>query len=134
MIESTQAERGFTLIEILVALAILGLILASFAGVVSGRSLAAGRMDGETQALLYARSMMERLGRDLPLSPGEAGGPIAGGGQWRLRVRPTDGLGPAPAPAAGFATYVVALTVSKPPVHAFTITSLRMVRTTGTAP
>jgi prepilin-type N-terminal cleavage/methylation domain-containing protein len=119
MSEASRHEPGFTLVEILVALAILGLILATFAQVISGRVKSAQRNDAATQALLFARSMMERIGRDLPLRPGDTAGTFEGDGRWWLSMRPSAFDGQA-------ATYIVELTVEKPPVRPLTLTTLRL--------
>ncbi len=119
---------GFTLVEILVALAILGLILAAFAQVLSGRVLSAGRIDAETQALLFARSMMDRVGRDVPLAPGSREGALGNGGTWRLRIAPAEGI----APGHGIAAYLVELTVATPRAGPIVLTTLRV--SPGAAP
>jgi general secretion pathway protein I len=120
--EGHSSTPGFTLIEILVALAILAVILAVFAQVLSGSVLSARRIDAETQALLVARSTMERIGRDLPLQPGATSGKLAGGGRWSLRISPTT-----VANLTGVTTYLIVLTVTTPPFSPITLTSLRIV-------
>jgi prepilin-type N-terminal cleavage/methylation domain-containing protein len=117
---------GFTLVEILVALAILGVILAAFAQVISGSLLSARRIDSETDVLLFARSTMERLGRDLPLRPGRSHGTLAGGGGWDLSITPATITGRQAPTVARLASYLVVLTVVKPPFGPITLTSLRI--------
>lgn len=117
---------GFTLIEILVSLAILGVILAAFAQVLTGSLLSSRRVDSGTEALLFARSTMDRIGRDLPLRPGTSSGAFPDGGGWALSVRPATVAG-RPSPAlAGLVTYLVVLTVTKPPFSPITLTTLRI--------
>jgi general secretion pathway protein I len=125
--EGHSSTPGFTLIEILVALAILAVILAVFAQVLSGSVLSARRIDAETQALLVARSTMERIGRDLPLQPGATSGKLAGGGRWSLRISPATVAGRPAANLTGVTTYLVVLTVTTPPFSPITLTSLRIV-------
>src|SRR6185369_12537691 len=132
--QDSPSAPGFTLIEILVALAILAVILAVFAQVLSGSVLSSRRIDAETQALLVARSTMERIGRDLPLQPGATSGKLAGGGRWSLRISPATVAGRPPANLTGVTTYLIVLTVTKPPFSPITLTSLRIVPLAATAP
>ena len=132
--EDSPSAPGFTLIEILVALAILAVILAVFAQVLSGSVLSSRRIDAETQALLVARSTMERIGRDLPLQPGATSGKLAGGGRWSLRISPATVAGRPPANLTGVTTYLIVLTVTKPPFSPITLTSLRIVPLAAAAP
>ena len=132
--QDSPSAPGFTLIEILVALAILAVILAVFAQVLSGSVLSSRRIDAETQALLVARSTMERIGRDLPLQPGATSGKLAGGGRWSLRISPATVAGRPPANLTGVTTYLIVLTVTKPPFSPIMLTSLRIVPLAATAP
>jgi len=132
--QDSPSAPGFTLIEILVALVILAVILAVFAQVLSGSVLSSRRIDAETQALLVARSTMERIGRDLPLQPGATSGKLAGGGRWSLRISPATVAGRPPANLTGVTTYLIVLTVTKPPFSPITLTSLRIVPLAATAP
>ena len=132
--QDSPSAPGFTLIEILVALAILAVILAVFAQVLSGSVLSSRRIDAETQALLVARSTMERIGRDLPLQPGATSGKLAGGGRWSLRISPATVAGRPGANLTGVTTYLIVLTVTNPPFSPITLTSLRIVPLAATAP
>ena len=64
-------DSGFSLIEAMTAAAILSLGLAAyFSG--AGDGLMLSNAAGErTQAALEARSLIDRMGADLPLTPGE---------------------------------------------------------------
>ena len=131
---SDRAEAGFTLIEILVSLVILGIILATFAEVLSASLLSSRRIDSGTEALLFARSTMDRIGRDLPLRAGLSRGAFPDGGGWSLSVSPATVTG-RPAPSlAGLSTYLVVLTVNKPPFSPMTLTSLRIAALPATTP
>jgi general secretion pathway protein I len=81
-------ERGFTLIEVLVAFLIAVLILGAVAPLLRQGLAQAGRAEAELVALGHARSLMARVGRELPLVPGESGGELPEGGTWRLLVTP----------------------------------------------
>ena len=131
---SPDQAAGFTLIEILVSLAILGIILATFAEVLSGSLLSSRRIDSGTEALLFARSTMDRIGRDLPLRAGLSRGAFPDGGGWSLSISPATVTGRPAASLAGLSTYLVVLTVNKPPFSPMTLTSLRIAALPATTP
>ena len=131
---SNHPEAGFTLIEILVSLVILGIILATFAEVLSVSLRSSRRIDSGTEALLFARSTMDRIGRDQPLRAGLSRGVFPDGGGWSLSLSPATVTG-RPAPSlAGLSTYLVVLTVNKPPFSPMTLTSLRIAALPATTP
>ncbi len=89
-----KRNSGFTLIEVLIAFAILALVL----GVVF-RTLSTGLSHERTAGLvtarvLEARSILDRLGADLALEEGTIEGRLATGERWALTVSLLD-------PAAG---------------------------------
>ena len=81
-----KRNSGFTLIEVLIAFAILAMVL----GVVF-RTLSTGLSHERTAGLvtarvLEARSILERLGADIPLEEGTIEGQLATGDRWTLTV------------------------------------------------
>ena len=88
-----KRNSGFTLIEVLIAFAILALVLG-----VTLRALSSGLSHERTAGLatarvLEARSILDRLGSDIPLEEGTAGGQLATGEDWILtvsRAEPTE--------------------------------------------
>lgn len=78
-------ERGFTLVELLVSLAILAIALAALFGAISDSldRVRRDRSDGAATAL--AQSLLDRAGIELPLRSGEG---EAGAYRWTLTVRP----------------------------------------------
>ncbi len=84
-----MAERGFTLLEVLVALAVLsialGALLPLFAGGLQGAAVAGDQV----MATLAAKSLLAELEAG-PLMPGTTGGDLEGGGRWRLDVQPAE--------------------------------------------
>jgi general secretion pathway protein I len=81
-----KRNSGFTLIEVLIAFAILALVL----GVVF-RTLSTGLSHERTAGLvtarvLEARSIFERLGADIALEEGTIEGRLATGEPWTLTV------------------------------------------------
>ena len=81
-----KRNRGFTLVEVLIAFAILAVVL----GVVF-RSLSTGLSheriaDLTTARVLEARSILDRLGIDIPLEEGIIEGRMATGEVWTMTV------------------------------------------------
>src|SRR6266851_9824415 len=84
--------RGFTLLEIVVALAIMGLALVGLFRAGSGGVLAvdvAGHVD---EAIERAQSRLAAIGRGGAIGPGEIEGDDGGGYRWQVRTRPLAAL------------------------------------------
>lgn len=85
------SEAGFTLLEVIVALAILamslGVLFPTFADAVQR----AGQSETIAQARLLAQSILVQVGNEIPVKAGEAAGDGAAGLQWRLRQKPYGG-------------------------------------------
>ena len=60
-----HSERGFTMIEVLVAISILAILLTSVYGIFSSVSLARERLDADSAEYHRARVLFDRLGREL---------------------------------------------------------------------
>ncbi|MHA1528077.1 MAG: PulJ/GspJ family protein [Alphaproteobacteria bacterium] len=96
-----KRNSGFTLIEVLIAFAILALVL----GVVF-RTLSTGLSHERTAGLvtarvLEARSILDRLGAEMALEEGTIEGRLATGDRWTLTVSlidpaASDALNPGP--------------------------------------
>jgi general secretion pathway protein I len=82
-----RRNLGFTLLEVLVALAIAGLALAVMTEAATGGFLASKTAAGYQQALSRAKSHLAALGSDSVFAPGEDEGDDGGGYRWRYRVR-----------------------------------------------
>lgn len=62
---SMRSSRGFTLVEVLVAISILAILLTSVYGIFSSVSLARERLDADSAEYHRARVLFDRLGREL---------------------------------------------------------------------
>jgi len=87
-----QRERGFTLLEVLIALVIVGLALAMLTGAVSDSLLRAEHISDQDRALVVADSLLARFGYDLPLRMGMAQG-MQNGLYWAISVTPAASAG-----------------------------------------
>src|SRR6267142_4401844 len=86
--ERTSQDSGFTLLEVVVALAIAALAIVGLFQAASGGLLAvntAGRVD---EAVQRAQSHLAAVGRSAALNQGEFTDDDGGGYRWRLRARP----------------------------------------------
>lgn len=81
-----RRARGFTLIEVLVAFLVAILVLGAVAPLLRLGVGHAGRAHEDLVALGHARSLLARVGSELPLVPGESGGELPEGGAWRLAI------------------------------------------------
>lgn len=81
------SEHGFTLLEVLVALAVLGLALVTICGAISDSLLRTERVAQDEQATALANALLARIGYDLPLRIGLTDGED-GGLTWRMTVNP----------------------------------------------
>lgn len=86
----TPAE-GFTLIEVLIAAAILGMAFVAVVGVMSQSLRNIDRMGPQEQALLHAREAMTELLLQEQLAPGRLTGQWDDGYRWRADIVPYPG-------------------------------------------
>ncbi len=109
---SDRACRGFTLLEVLVAFAILSLTLGVLLRVYASGLRATTLADGHSRAVLLAQSELERLGRETALVPGLSGGRWGDGYRWRTRIEAFEPeAGSTPDEAGPWLPYRVSVTV-----------------------
>ena len=84
--------QGFTLIEVLVAFAILAVSLAALMRVLTGGLGSLESAQRHATATLLARSVIERIGVEFPLAEGDFSGDAAGDFTWRAELRQTDAI------------------------------------------
>lgn len=83
-----KAMAGFTLLETLVALAILGIVLTSVYGVFGSGLRAAQRDEDRLLLALVARNLLARSALDLYPGTGTLSGDIGGGLRWSIAGTP----------------------------------------------
>ena len=87
-----RAQHGFTLLELMAALAILALTMTVLLGAVGDGSRLAGKSVRAGQMALQARSLLEGLGLSGPLQVGNSEGVLDDGKtHWQLHIQPYPG-------------------------------------------
>jgi general secretion pathway protein I len=79
-------QCGFSLLEVLVAFAILSVSLGVLLQVFATGLRNAGVADDYSRATLYAESILAAIGREVPLAEGERSGPVNDRFSWRSTV------------------------------------------------
>ncbi len=81
-------ERGFTLLEVVVAVAIASLALVGLFDAASGGLFSVDTAAHAEEALQRAQSHLAAIGRDAALVTGDWSGNDGGGYRWRILVQP----------------------------------------------
>jgi general secretion pathway protein I len=119
------SERGFTLIEALVALAIIAAVLSSISAVI-GVSVKGTRSIDQRLALTgAAETVLAALPARNALKPGRQAGELAGH-RWRLDVAPLNAA-TAEDPAGRFVPLAVNMRMQAPGGPAIQVTTVRLV-------
>lgn len=91
---SRAADRtaGFSLMEVLVSLAIASGTLAAFYAATGSAGLVQRRADGVAAASAIAFDLAGSLGAEIPLAPGARSGTAADGSKWAISISPVPAL------------------------------------------
>ncbi len=117
---------GFTLLEVLVALAILGVAFGALLQAFAGGLRRVSVLEDHATAVMQARSELDQLAAELPLDEGQYSGRFADGMVWTARLRRYE-LGRSGSNATlAVIPYEITVTVSWGEHRAFTLTSLRL--------
>ena len=84
-----KAQRGYTLIEVMVAFAILALALTLLLGTLSGATKQIRWADDAGRAALHAESLLSQTGVGETLEPGRTEGSFENGRyRWTMEIQP----------------------------------------------
>lgn len=90
-IKRHRLQAGFTLIEILVALVILGFASGAVLSIFGTATLKVSKAENERLTVLAARSALALVGNEIPLESGTHQGQSKDGKfQWTVSVQPTE--------------------------------------------
>lgn len=132
-------EAGFTLVEVLVAFAILSIVLLALFSGLSTALFGDRRAEFTRSALRLAKAELETAGVDKPLTPGVTTGRFANGMEWKLSVQPyaagTPKAEPAywveiivrPSSGSNQSSFASALAAQIAPTPSVTLTTLKLV-------
>jgi general secretion pathway protein I len=82
-----RRDRGFTLVEVVVAIAILALMAGVIFRVNSDSIRNIHRADALADASALAQSLIAKVGPEIPLREGETRGQSSAGLQWRVQMK-----------------------------------------------
>jgi general secretion pathway protein I len=92
-IRNPKSSAGFTLLEVLVATAILGIAVSALLGAFSGSLRNMARAEGYERALLLGREQLNRMLIEGPLRPGFTRGRWDDSTRWEAEVERWDPRG-----------------------------------------
>ncbi len=114
LIGQCLSRAGFTLLEVLIAFAVMALTLIAAYQLLGTGLRGSARAERVTLALLAAESKLAEIGVSAPLRAGRSGGALGGGYRWRAEVRRRrePAAEASSAAASPVAAYEVSVTVS----------------------
>jgi general secretion pathway protein I len=121
-----RVRRGFTLIEVLIAFAILAVAMTALFQVFSNGLRTIGVAERYTMATMLARSVIDDVGVEIPLVPGERRGEIGDGFSWSVRIARSTAVKPLVDAEELGIPYDVSVTVSWDGGRSLTLTTLRI--------
>ena len=125
--QSPNSTRGFTLIEVLVALAVLSITLVVLLQAFGGGLRAVGTSERYLMATMLARSVLDDIGTETPVVAGEKSDDIADGYRWTTRIAPSPTIAPVKDEALLQVPYEVQVEISWHGRPVTTLTTIRLV-------
>jgi len=121
-----KRQRGFTLIEIIVSLAILAVALGALFQSFSTGLRATAVTDRQAAAVMLAQSLLDRIGQDIPLAAGEQAGVSDDGLRWSIAIAPSPLIAPERRADSPLLPFDVVVTVASDGGRPLTLTTLRL--------
>lgn len=81
-----QNARGFTLLEVMVAFVIFALSFATVLEIMAGSMRSVRRASDDTEVALFAQSLMDLVGTEIPIEEGEYGGTGMDRYDWEMGI------------------------------------------------
>ena len=116
--------RGFTLLEVLIALAIFGIAAVALLRTFSGELVRADQSGRERAAVMLAQSRLDAVNLTTPPTDRQLSGEAPDGLRWRIAIEPYREPGLAAGAVVALAT--VRVTVAWDDAHTVTLTTLRL--------
>ena len=85
---ANRAQRGFTLLEVLLAFVFFALSFAVVLEILGGSMRSSIRAKEYTEAALLGQSLMDLVGSEIPVESGSLAGEAPGGYRWELVITP----------------------------------------------
>jgi general secretion pathway protein I len=124
---ASAGDAGFTIVEVVAALAILSLSLTLLFSTMSDGIHRQQRAKTLTEASALAQSLLARVGTELPLTPGAAKGDFANGFRWQIQVTPFGNASDAQEwPVAAYKVAVMVFAPSRSEQTAASLTTIRL--------
>jgi len=79
-------SRGFTLLEVMLAFVVFALSFATVLEIMAGSMRSVRRASDETEVALFAQSIMDLVGTEIPIEEGQFDGTGMDHYQWRLDI------------------------------------------------
>jgi general secretion pathway protein I len=87
-VKNKRLQAGFSLLEILVAFAVMALSLGVLLRIFAGGTRMAITADEYSRAMVVAESLFASVGMETPIQPGESSGEVDEKYHWTLTVTP----------------------------------------------
>ena len=84
--QSRQGSRGFTLLEVMLAFVIFALSFAVVLEIMAGSMRSVRRASDDTEVALFAQSIMDLVGNEIPIEEGEYSGTGMERYDWQLDI------------------------------------------------
>jgi general secretion pathway protein I len=122
-----RRQRGFTLIEVLVAFGILALMLVALLQVFSLGLRSVNVSERHLIATMLMRSILDSLGTEIPIVAGERSGDIDDGYRWTTRIARSQTIAPVATAQWAYLPYEIELEIAWNGRPVTTLTTLRIV-------